>query len=72
MTKSQHRRARDAQRILGTASQPINGHTMSYVEPDKKQKRAQSGEDRAPLEFIPAATYVPTQLPVQYHRPGEA
>jgi hypothetical protein len=25
-----------------------------------------------PLEFIPAATYVPTQLPVQYHRPGEA
>ena len=24
------------------------------------------------LEIIPAATYVPTQLPVQYHRPGEA
>jgi hypothetical protein len=24
------------------------------------------------FEFIPAATYVPTQLPVQYHRPGEA
>ena len=24
------------------------------------------------LENIPATTYVPTQLPVQYHRPGEA
>ena len=23
-------------------------------------------------EFNPAATYVPTQLPVQYHRPSEA
>ncbi len=23
-------------------------------------------------KIIPAATYVPTQLPVQYHRPGEA
>jgi hypothetical protein len=22
--------------------------------------------------LIPAVTYVPTQLPVQYHRPGEA
>jgi hypothetical protein len=22
--------------------------------------------------LIPATTYVPTQLPVQYHRPGEA
>ena len=38
MTKSQHRRARDAQRILGTASQPINWHTMSYVEQDKNKK----------------------------------
>jgi hypothetical protein len=24
------------------------------------------------FKIIPAATYVPTQLPVQYHRPGEA
>jgi hypothetical protein len=24
------------------------------------------------LILIPATTYVPTQLPVQYHRPGEA
>jgi hypothetical protein len=24
------------------------------------------------IDFIPATTYVPTQLPVQYHRPGEA
>ncbi len=24
------------------------------------------------FDFIPATTYVPTQLPVQYHRPGEA
>jgi hypothetical protein len=24
------------------------------------------------FNLIPAATYVPTQLPVQYHRPGEA
>ena len=24
------------------------------------------------FNLIPAVTYVPTQLPVQYHRPGEA
>jgi hypothetical protein len=24
------------------------------------------------FNFNPATTYVPTQLPVQYHRPGEA
>jgi hypothetical protein len=29
-------------------------------------------EFRAFCNFIPAATYVPTQLPVQYHRPSEA
>jgi hypothetical protein len=37
-----------------------------------------SGKEKGPepefgaFDFIPAATYVPTQLPVQYHRPGEA
>jgi hypothetical protein len=24
------------------------------------------------IKLIPAVTYVPTQLPVQYHQPGEA
>ena len=35
------------------------------------QKKASVRRPR-PFHFIPAATYVPTQLPVQYHRPSEA
>src|SRR5713101_9485540 len=36
-------------------------------------KKAGRGVNRAgPFNLIPAVTYVPTQLPVQYHRPGEA
>jgi hypothetical protein len=27
---------------------------------------------KRPFNLIPATTYVPTQLPVQYHRPCEA
>ena len=38
----------------------------------QEQKKAGLGCLDRPLQFIPAATYVPTQLPVQYHRPGEA
>ncbi len=38
----------------------------------KNKKRARSGDRALYFEIIPAATYVPTQLPVQYHRPGEA
>lgn len=37
----------------------------------EKQKAGLIFSDR-PLDLIPAVTYVPTQLPVQYHRPGEA
>ena len=37
----------------------------------QKQKGRSEDTDR-PFEIIPAATYVPTQLPAQYHRPGEA
>lgn len=36
-------------------------------------KQERLPEDRgAFLNLIPAATYVPTQLPAQYHRPSEA
>jgi hypothetical protein len=37
-----------------------------------EKEKGRSGDSDRPLEFIPAATYVPTQLPAQYHRPGEA
>ena len=37
------------------------------------KKKAGRGVNRTgPFNLIPAVTYVPTQLPVQYHRPGEA
>jgi hypothetical protein len=39
---------------------------------DKNEKGLNRITVQALLEFIPAATYVPTQLPVQYHRPSEA
>jgi hypothetical protein len=39
---------------------------------EKKKKAPMAIGAIGALEFIPAATYVPTQLPVQYHRPGEA
>ena len=33
------------------------------------KKGSDSFSESEPLELILAATYVPTQLPVQYHRP---
>jgi hypothetical protein len=44
------------------------GCRTPYAESKKAVLIAQDG----PLILIPATTYVPTQLPVQYHRPGEA
>jgi hypothetical protein len=38
------------------------------VQKQKAGLKAQIGL----FNLIPATTYVPTQLPVQYHRPGEA
>jgi hypothetical protein len=37
-----------------------------------KEKALKLVEASGPFKIIPATTYVPTQLPVQYHRPGEA
>ena len=36
---------------------------------DRKQKRPKQFVAASAFVFILAATYVPTQLPVQYHRP---
>jgi hypothetical protein len=41
-----------------------------FRKEDKKGRPESSGA--AFWNLIPATTYVPTQLPVQYHRPGEA
>ena len=38
----------------------------------RQRKKKAPNWSSGPFEIIPAATYVPTQLPVQYHRPGEA
>jgi hypothetical protein len=40
----------------------------------QRAKREKAGliDQTGLYNLIPAATYVPTQLPVQYHRPGEA
>src|SRR5581483_10114130 len=37
-----------------------------------KEERPAEGSGRPFVQSIPAATYVPTQLPAQYHRPNEA
>ena len=37
-----------------------------------KEKAGLSASQNRPFELIPAVTYVPTQLPVQYHRLSEA
>jgi hypothetical protein len=59
-------------RTFPTTPRPPNRTLTVNKFHDHKQK----GPDRKigpfRVEFIPAATYVPTQLPVQYHRPGEA
>ena len=39
---------------------------------ERKQKRAGLKIQTGPFNLLPAMTYAPTQLPVQYHRPGEA
>jgi hypothetical protein len=39
---------------------------------EKEKGRSRLRPGPAFVKLIPAVTYVPTQLPVQYHRPGEA
>jgi hypothetical protein len=56
-----HRDARDAFRFPRTIQETKNA-------PENK-KGSDSDCESEPLEIILAATYVPTQLPVQYHRP---
>ncbi len=46
-------------------------HKKQNEDGGGNKKRPRS-EERGLWQIIPAATYVPTQLPVQYHRPGEA
>jgi hypothetical protein len=49
---------------------PASGRAAQLLS---KNKKAALCKIRAAFSnLIPAATYVPTQLPVQYHRPGEA
>jgi hypothetical protein len=48
------------------------------IEPEIRAIKSAGEKKKAGLTLqtgpgiIPAATYVPTQLPAQYHRPGEA
>ena len=46
---------------------------LQAVEHARRTKKGRPVDQRTGLfNLIPAVTYVPTQLPVQYHRPGEA
>src|SRR5438105_4221812 len=45
--------------------------SFDYWGVARNEKGRPENSDR-PLNLIPATTYVPTQLPVQYHRPCEA
>jgi hypothetical protein len=51
-----------------TTCGPKNNNWLDVLE----MKRPHRVGDTAFSKLIPATTYVPTQLPVQYHRPGEA
>src|SRR5208283_1717276 len=42
------------------------------AQKEKQKEKGPAPKNGAFSKIIPAATYVPTQLPVQYHRPGEA
>ena len=57
------------------------GDRVIVNETGKRDRSSPSSETKRPqarlsawglCNLIPAATYVPTQLPAQYHRPGEA
>src|SRR6516225_8618758 len=58
-------KGRNAETEIGIEWREVPAHL------GRKTKKASVRRPR-PFEFIPAATYVPTQLPAQYHRPGEA
>jgi hypothetical protein len=45
---------------------------LGLVANSKEQTKKAPNWSSGPLEFIPAATYVPTEVPVQDHRPGGA
>jgi hypothetical protein len=51
---------------------PVRGFSAKNKQPHKIQKGRSDFSDRPFCILIPATTYVPTQLPVQYHRPSEA
>jgi hypothetical protein len=55
-----------------TARFPIFANHSEIREQAENKKGSDSFSESEPLELILAATYVPTQLPVQYHRPGGA
>ena len=60
---------------VAPGDQVIVNHTgeRDRSSPSSKRKRPQARLSAWGLcNLIPAATYVPTQLPAQYHRPGEA
>jgi hypothetical protein len=56
-----------ARAIVAAGSAELNVH-KSEIKKQKAGLIAQTGL----FNLIPATTYAPTQLPVQYHRPGEA
>jgi hypothetical protein len=49
-----------------------NGDSKISTTGGRQNKKAALIFQSGLLILIPATTYVPTQLPVQYHRPGEA
>jgi hypothetical protein len=59
-------------KVLGerVRGQTFLGYVLSNLP--GTQEKGPVPKNGAFSKIIPAATYVPTQLPVQYHRPGEA
>ena len=54
--------------VVGSLREKNIFRTSQRAKREKAALIAQGGL----CNLIPAVTYVPTQLPVQYHRPGEA
>ena len=61
--------SRDAEEVSPPESGGIRNDSN---ETEGRKEKGLSPKTEAFCNLIPAATYVPTQLPVQYHRPGEA
>jgi hypothetical protein len=71
-----HSTARSCSKTLKSRGRVVMDSMLSHADVHRNErtqnKKGRPEKSGRPLDLIPATTYVPTQLPVQYHRPYEA